>query len=273
MTEPVKIDGVEPIVEQTQEPVEKILSDVEQKAMDMGWRPREEFAGEDEDFVDAKEFVGRKPLFDKIESVSREAKATRKALEALQTHYTKVKETEFNRALKELKATRSQALVDGDVDRFNAIEEELEQIAEDKEKFSKEQQRIQPEDQQVHPEFAQWIARNPWYESQPHMHAFAEQVGARFQGSVRAGTMTPQQVLKEIEKAVREEFPNRFRNANKDKPGAVEGASRKGGASSSSVSDAGLTDQERTIMNTLVRGGHITKEKYLADLRQIKEQK
>lgn len=271
MTEEIKPEGTEPIVEQVQQE-QKQYSPVELKAMEMGWRPKEEFNGDEEDFVDAKEFVGRKPLFDKIESVSREAKSTRKALEALQTHYTKVKETEYQNALKELKQARSQALVDGDAEKFNAIDEDLENIAREKEQFMAEQKQIRTEEPQVHPEFAQWVARNSWYETQPHMHAFAEQVGSRLQGAVRAGTMTPQQVLKEIEKAVREEFPNRFRNANKDKPGSTESPSRSG-STQRSTAEPQLTEQERTIMNTLVRGGHITKEKYLADLRQIKEQK
>ncbi len=273
MTEEIKTEGQEPIPEvKVETPPE--YSDIEKKAMEMGWRPREEFFGDEEDFVDAKEFVGRKPLFDKIDSVTRESKATRKALEAMTAHYTKVKEVEFQRALKELKATRNQALVEGDVDKFNAIEEDIENINEAKEQFNKEQEtlKVVEERDTVHPDFAQWKARNPWYESQPHMHAFAEQVGSRFASSVRAGTMTPQQVLKEIEKAVREEFPNRFRNPNKDKPGSVEGTSRKGNNQGASA-EPELTDQERTIMNTLVRGGHITKEKYLADLKQIKEQK
>lgn len=250
---------------------ESQYSEIELQAMDMGWRPKDEFSGDDATFVDAKEFVGRKPLFDKIESVSREAKATRKALEALQTHYTKVKETEFKNALKELKATRNQALVDGDVDKFNAIENEVESLNTEKEQFIEQQKKIQVDEPQIHPEFASWVARNPWYESQPHMHAFAEQVGARLQGAVRAGTMTPQQVLKEIEKSVREEFPNRFRNANKDKPGTVESSTRS--ASKGSSAEPELSDIERNIMNTLVRGGHMTKEKYLADLKQVKEQK
>lgn len=262
-------EGSEQVVEITENGQESKVSEVEQKALDMGWRPKEEFDGNEEDFIDAKEFVNRKPLFDKIESVSREAKTARKALEAFKQHYTKVKETEYQNALKELKASKKQALVDGDVDKFYAIEEQQEAIELEKKEFVQEQASIKTDEPQVHPEFAQWIARNPWYETQPHMYAFAEQIGARLQGAVRAGTMTPQQVLKEIEKAVKEEFPNRFRNPNKDKPSSTENPGRK---QTSTTTEVALTEIERNIMNTLVRGGHITKEKYLADLKQVKEQ-
>lgn len=264
----------EEIQQEVETPVEESsvpeISPIEEKALEMGWRPREEFDGADEEFIDAKEFVRRKPLFDKIESVSREAKTLRKSLEALKEHYTKVKETEYQKALRELKSSQKQALADGDVDRFYEIEEEQKLIEHEKRVFM-EEQAAQPNEPQVHPEFAAWTSRNKWYETQPHMQAFADQVGSRFQNAVRKGEMTPAQVLREIEKAVREEFPTRFRNPNKDKPTSVEGSSR---ATSAAVSkEPILSEQERSIMNTLVRGGHITKEQYLADLKRVKEQK
>jgi hypothetical protein len=83
--------------------------------------------------------------------------------------------------------------------------------------------------------------------------------------------MTPAQVLKEIETAVRNEFPTRFRNPNKDKPGTVEGSVRT--TTKSSEKEIQLSDEERHVMNTLVRGGHLTKEQYIADLKRAKEQK
>ena len=44
------------------------LSPIEQKAIQMGWRPKEQFEGDEEEFIDAKEFVRRQPLFDRIEN-------------------------------------------------------------------------------------------------------------------------------------------------------------------------------------------------------------
>src|SRR5690349_8946842 len=103
---------------------------IEQKAMEMGWRPLEEFEGAEEDFVDAKEYVGRKPLFDKISTQSREVKQLRQAVEALKTHYTAVRETEYNRALAALKAERKTALNEGDGDKFEALTDEIASIEE-----------------------------------------------------------------------------------------------------------------------------------------------
>lgn len=234
-------------------------SEIELKAMEMGWRPREEFNGTDDDFIDAKEFVRRKPLFDKIEHSSREVKELRKALDALKTHYTTVKESEYNRALATLKAARKDALTNGDGDQFEAIDQEIKRV--EQEAVSVKQiDEIQPEPVQ-HPEFVGWLNRNPWYNSTPYMRQFADQVGLRLKGQ-----MPPAEVLKEVEKAVKQEFPTKFKNPNKESAPDVDSSdgktSRSGGFE--------LTEQERKIMNTFVRSGVMTKEKYIADLKAAK---
>ena len=248
--------------QKTQEPKE--LSPIEQKAIEMGWRPQEEFDGDPDDFIDAKEFVRRAPLFEKIEHQSKELKAVRKSLEALKDHYSNVNEAAFDRAMKQLKEQQKQALVESDPDKFYEIEQARENLQKEKEAFVKTQQGLEiKEEVPIHPTLQAWYIRNPWYQNKPHMRVYADQVAQSY-----AGRMDPEKVLQKIEEAVREEFPNQFRNRNKDAPGAVEdGSSRRGGASKSDNSlagiEKGLTEDERRVMNRLVRDGHVTKEKYL----------
>lgn len=250
---------------------QKELSPIEQKAIEMGWRPQEEFDGDPDDFIDAKEFVRRAPLFEKIEHQSKELKAVRKSLEALKDHYSKVNEAAFDRAMKQLKEQQKQALVESDPDKFYEIEQARENLQKEKEAFVKTQQTLEiKEEVPVHPTLQAWYARNPWYQNKPHMRVYADQVAQSY-----AGRMDPEKVLQKIEEAVREEFPNQFRNRNKDAPGAVEdGSSRRSGGSKSDSSlaglEKGLTEDERRVMNRLVRDGHVTKEKYLKDLALIK---
>jgi cytochrome c556 len=85
MTDEVIVpSGTEP----TEAPVEQApqRSDIETRALEMGWRPKEEFEGSEDDFIDAKEFVRRKPLFEKIEHQSKELKQIKQALEACKGH-------------------------------------------------------------------------------------------------------------------------------------------------------------------------------------------
>lgn len=238
-------------------------SDVELKAMEMGWRPKEEFDGADEDFIDAKEFIGRRPLFEKIEHQSKEVKAVRRALEEFKQHYAKVEEAAYKRAIDELKTKQKEAFREGDVDQFYAIQEELDSAKEQVQALKEAQS--QPVQQEVAPEFKEWVSKNPWYTKEEHMKVFADKYGMR----LASQGVSPEKVLKEVEKAVRAEFPNKFKNPNQDRPSAVEGKGGSGG-SKSKGGDYSLDDRERKIMNDLVRAGVITKEQYIADLRKAK---
>lgn len=242
-------------------------SDIEQRALEMGWRPKEDYNGAEEDFIDAKEFVNRKPLFDKIESQSKQIKAVSKALDALKQHYTKVQETEFNRALAQLKSVRKTALNEGDGDSFEEADNAIKQVEAQVQALQATAQTPAVQTEELHPEFQAWISKNPWYNSTRYMREFADDIGMQFSKN----GLTPSEVLVEVEKAVRKEFPHKFTNPNKSNAPDV-GSSRKESGSNRSRSDDNveLTDQERRIMNTLVSQGVLTKEKYIADLKAVK---
>lgn len=245
----------------------KQVSDIEQRALEMGWRPKDDFEGSEDDFIDAKEFVRRKPLFEKIDHQGKQLKEVTKALGALKEHYGKVQETEYNRALRDLKNQMKLANREGDFERADAIENQIQSVETEAAVLRQERESIQVQEAApVDPRFTAWADKNPWYTSSDHMRVYADQVGVKL---ARQG-MDPHEVLKEVEKAVRKEFPNKFVNPNKANAPAVEGSGIKGGSGKGSGESFDLTEQERNIMNTLVRSGHITKEKYIADLKAVK---
>ena len=62
-------------------------------------------------------------------------------------------------------------------------------------------------------------------------------------------------------------FPTKFKNPNKESaPNVQDGKSNN----KTTAREAALTEDELKVMNTLIRSGAITKEKYLEDLRKIK---
>lgn len=267
MTEEVKpVEGGE--VKPQEQSNEPQYTEIEQKALEMGWRPKEDFEGSEDDFIDAKEFVRRQPLFDKIEHTTRELKAVRKALDALKAHQGTIEEGAYKRAMQDFKKEQKAALEEGDIVKYHQITEQIDQAKEEAANIRAQRESIQVQDNVVHPQFQSWVNRNPWYNSAPHMRIYADQVGQQF---IAQGN-TPDQVLKLVEEAVRKEFPNKFSNPNKKDAPVVENSSRRtANTKGGSGEDYPLTEQERTIMNTLVRGGHITKEKYIADLKKAKE--
>lgn len=259
------IENKDQVVVETQEEVKTPeLTPIEQKAMEMGWRPKEEFDGDDEDFIDAKEFVRRKPLFDKIDTSTRQVKQLTKALDAFKEHYSRVNEAAYERALKALKAERQTAVTNGDGERFEALDEQIKEVEEQAEQIRQVAQPT-PVEQSEHPEFSSWKARNSWYEKTGYMRAYADQLGKQ----LHSQGLQPQEVLREVEKAVRKEFPQKFTNPNKASAPSVEtsgGSAKRGGGGDGFE----LSDQERKVMNDLVRSKQMTKEEYIASLKLVK---
>ena len=160
--------------EQTEKPAP---SEMEQKALEMGWRPKEEFDGNEEDFIDAKEFVRRKPLFDKIDHTNRELKNVKKALESFKQHYSKVEEVAVQKAIAQLKAARKEALSEGDGDRFDAIDEQLQNAQTQLRQIEAVKNQPVVDESEPHPDFVQFTQRNGWYQNDSELTKFADSLG------------------------------------------------------------------------------------------------
>ena len=246
-------------------PETKTVDPFEQKALDMGWRPKEEWDGAEEDFIEAKEFVRRQPLFEKIESQSKRMKQIEQAFEALKTHHTKVKETEYQRALLSLKTARKDALRDGNTEAALAYEEKIEDIEQQKTEFESEAQKIDvPKTGTEAPEFTAWKKVNSWYSKDEELRTFADTYGI----SLARQGKEPAEVLKLVEQRVRKSFPEKFTNPNRDKPGAVEAPTRSG----TKADGFSMTEDERTIMKRIVRSGVMSEADYLKELKRVKGQ-
>jgi hypothetical protein len=238
---------------------------VQQEALAQGWVPKDEFEGDEERWVDAGEFVRRGELFRKIESQSKELKDVKKALNELAKHNAKVREVEYARAIDALKAEKKTALSEGDADRVVDLDDKIDLVKDQQKQLQTETvQEAMNVTQDVHPELKNWINKNPWYDNSLEMRAWADGRGVELS---REGK-SPFQVLQALETEVKNRFKEKFRNPNREKAGAVEGVSNRQGGSSKAEME--LSDVEKTVMKTLVDGGHITKEEYLKQLKAVK---
>lgn len=238
------------------------LTEMESKAASQGWRPKDEWDGDPDQWRPAKEFLDRGELFKKIDDQNRTIKEFQKTLAEFAKHHSKVKETEYARALADLKAAKKEALAEGDADAVVDIDDKIELV--------REAQRATPTPQvpqvpEVNPVFTAWVERNNWYQSSPAMRAYADRLGNEL-GS--AGGMSATDILTQVEREVKKEFAHKFTNPNRDKPGSVEGSTNKGSARKDSFQ---LSEDERRAMQKFVKQipGY-TEEKYIAELKKVK---
>ena len=233
----------------------------EDQAREQGWRPKEEYEGDPDKWRPAKEFVERGELFGKIDSMGKELKETRKALKMLQEHHSKVKETEYNNALKELKALQKKHLEEGNSDGYLETTELLTDLKAEQ-KAREVAAQVAPK--QPDPRFITWANDNKWYNSDQDMRQFADAIGIGYAQSNPG--VDPIDVLNYVTAQVKSRFKEKFVNPNRSKPNSVEGASTP----TASKSSFEMTDDERRVMNTFVRQGIMTKEEYIAELKKMR---
>lgn len=240
---------------------------LEEKALHMGWRPQDEWDGDPDDWVDAKEYVGRQKLYDRIQDSNKRLKQLEKTLNEFKGHHEKVKETEFKRALDLLKAQKVQVLQDGgEPERLVEIDDKILEVREQLKEAQK------PQAPEVDPDFQrtmdEWVTRNKWYSSDTQMKKEADLIGYTYVQLNGPGD-GPEHVLKAVETEMRKRYPEKFVNPRKEAPGRVETSAHKSG-SKDSGGDVALTDEEAQAMRRFVRQGVMTEKQYKEEIKKMR---
>lgn len=250
--------------EQTQTNTEPtpVVDSYEDQAREQGWKPKEEYEGDPDKWRPAKEFVERGELFGKIDIMGRELKETKKALKLLQEHNTKIKETEYKRAVDELKALQKKHLEEGNSDGYLETTELLTDI-----KAEQKAREVTAQNTPKQPDirFTEWVDQNKWYSSDAEMRDYADVVGMGY--AQKNPGLDPEDVLKFVTAQVKTRYRDKFQNPNRNKPSTVEGTNT---TSSPKTNSFELTDDERKVMNTFIRTGAMTKEEYIAQVKQMR---
>jgi hypothetical protein len=264
---------------------EKAVNDA---ARAKGWKPLEEFEGDAADWVDSKEFVGRQKLYDRISGLkgelNKQSQQFQKDMQEVKTHFENVRNVEYQRALKQLQTDLKLAAADGDVAEVEQINKEITDLKV-KEVEAKQVRDTAPKAEQTE-EFVQWRSTNKWFDSDREMQQEAVAIGIGW--AATNPNKTQRDMLDHVTTRMQKLYPEKFQTPQKkEKPvdSKVEGGTPNGSASvelkkGKKLTVADLSDQERSVMNTLIKRGalqHVaTKEKisqqevYLKQLAEAK---
>ena len=257
-----------------------------QKAMAQGWRPKEEWDGDPEDWVDHKEFNRRGELMDRIKQQSRQLRQNekniedlRQALNELGEHNKKIAEQEYKNALNDLKKQKREALDEGDSDAVIAIDDQIDDLKDtysgDKAaKESKKENDDEDKAQTPPPEVLEWKQRNQWYDNDKVMQAAANAIGQEIYDS---DPNTPiNEALEEVERRIRAEFPHKFNDRQqrrKSKTLESNGsASQKKQGKQAKFTEKDLNETQRGMAKTFVESGAFESvQEYVDQLAEIGE--
>jgi hypothetical protein len=258
-----------------------------EKAKQKGWAPIDSWRGNPEDWVDAREFLGREKLYSTIHELRKDIanikNATQKDFQVIAEHFSKMREVEYKRALDDLRAQRREAIQDGDLDKADALESQMDEIKEAR--VQAKATAPQATASVADPVFEAWKQENDWFDKDANLRNEAIGIAVGF-ANANPGISQPE-VLKYVTEKIRKFNPDKFgeRTEMDDEPRqpTVESPSRRGTsgtpARKGKISVADLSTQQRDIMNTLIKRGVLNEaaaknkrtpeQEYLAQLAEV----
>jgi hypothetical protein len=194
----------------------------EAKARRQGWRPKDEYRGPEEKWVDADAFLKRSDeelpvMRERLRKQDKDLAELKGTVTKFAEHHARVEKVAYERAMAEVKKQRREALAIGDADGFEAAEERIAELKEVKPAATQKEAAAD-----IAPEVQTWVQANPWFRSEPRLAKYAETVCGELQAEDPTRDLSD--ILKEVAKEVKQRFPEKFANAKRAAPPAVEGA-------------------------------------------------
>lgn len=254
---------------------EVVITDAEQKARDGNWAPEGEWHGSKEDWIDYKEFNFRGELMDRIKEQSsilsnlkNQVDTRDKVIDDLKVHQDGISEREYKKAIKNLRVQKAQAVDDGDGALVVAIDEEIDGV---KEAVKASKVVEVPVVQGTPPEITTWLEdpSNSWYATNPILRSVADGVAQKLLGD--NPSMTPTQMLQQMNVDVRKEMPGHFKSATPAVDDGGGDATRSSKAKGRKFSYGDLDQDQQDVCRRFEKLGVMTKQEYIDDLASMGE--
>lgn len=287
------------MAEETQETVENQETEtpeveikpaqVEEAARKKGWRPLQEFEGDPTEWVDAREFVGRQPLYDKIhdltKQISRQNQQFQRDMGVISKQFASMSDVAYKKALNELRADKALAIKDADIEAVEHIDTQIRELEHAQATAKVAPAQVNPGET---PEMAEWKGKNSWFEKDKEMTDDAIALGIGYLAQ-HQGRKTQSEMLEFVETRIRKAYPEKFgkqqvtTTQKKTTTPVVEGNdnnSRPAPSRAGKLSVSDLSDDERMVMRTLIKRNALAdlakknkrsqEEEYMAQLAEAK---
>ncbi len=155
---------------------EQTPRDYESEARAHGWTPKEEFRGDPNKWVDSETFAKRAdevmPFLKKQNAaLKREMDDLKKTVKQASSHFEKVEERAYNRALADLEARHTEAVETGDTAGAKAAVKEMRALERD---MPKPDAAPVVDEAKAKQELGEWIEKTGWYGSDDQKTRYAD---------------------------------------------------------------------------------------------------
>jgi len=254
--EPAVQDGAPPVVDAQLAATDTPAADppsVEDRALERGWRPIDQWRGDQEAWVDAEEFVRRseivlpivrsraekaeaeqRRLNDEVDSLRKAQAASEAQIKDVIEQAARQRREGYESAKRELEEAKRQAVSDGDVDRYDALAKREADLPPPPSEPAKDATPPAPDQD---PAWLSWKSENTWYESDPQLHAMADGMGQMLAAENESRQQAGQPLIAEagtaffdeVKRRVREAMPHKFTNPARTGPAPVDAGGGTGG--------------------------------------------
>lgn len=171
------------VEEESEEPS---YTEAEEKAMKMGWKPKDKFNDDPDDFVEAEEYIARGPLMKHSKNQSKKIDKLEAGMKELMAELAKAKEAGRQEALKELMLDKQAAYKVGNLTAAQELEAKHDKLREEQ-LLAQQQSSQEPVDHPqgltaqdiiAHPAWASFQANNAWVGSDKAEHIPLRDKGA-----------------------------------------------------------------------------------------------
>ena len=240
------------------------LSPIEEQAQSRGHKPKDQWEGDPNEWVDAATFVRMGELMDKISSQSRELKEVKGVISEFKKHSQERDVIALKKAKALLLEEKATALEGEDFNKVVQIDEDIKEADRQIETTNNGSGNDAPGTDPFKAYYEDvWVKNNDWYQKSTAMRGAADNIGDDFMAA--NPNASPEDLFKHVTKEIKEEFAHKFKNPNRDEPGAVGSSKGKGQGNRNSRLD--LTDDEYAVgMKFVKQDLYKSIEEYAAEL-------
>jgi len=217
------------------------LSEIEQKAYDQGWRPKEDFEGPEGNWKSANQYVSDGEWLGKIKDLNQKVDAQQKSFDERLENANKLNEARRQTELSELKKAQREAVEMADGEAYDNAQTKIDTLEKKPE--------VQPADPGKDPDIAAWEADNPWINEAGNEKApVANGIWSAY--TTQNPNASVQQALAHVDTRMSELYPAaQPKNLHREAPNTSENSARKPRSKNKDLTMGDLTPSEQSEWN------------------------
>lgn len=216
------------------------LSDIEQKAYDQGWRPKDDFEGPEGNWKSANQYVSDGEWLGKIKDLNQKMDAQARDFDDRLENVNKLNDARRDAEITALKKTQREAVEVADSAAYDDAQSKIEDL--------EKQADVAPVVPGKDPDIAAWESKNTWINEAGNEKAVvANGIWSTYTTQNPAATV--QQALAHVDERIDKLYPSSTPNPRRDAPNTSENSTRKPQNKNKDLTMGDLTQSEQSEWN------------------------